>query len=105
MFYVLMSFWSGIRFVRAGFLFAGNLCGAVFLQVHVLVADALAEVFFVQLFLEQEEITQVERNPTQECLLITGSVRASDTRTSYLFGFHDLLNVLQLLLQLPFLLA
>lgn len=105
MFYVLMSFWSCLRFGRAGFFLRGIFSGAVFLQVHVLVADALPEVFFVQLFLEQEEITQVEKNPTQECLLITSSVQASDTWTSYLFGFHNLLNVLQLLLQLPFLLA
>lgn len=42
------------------------------LPVHVVIADALAKVFFVQLFL---------------------------------FGLDDLLNVLQLLLQLPFLFA
>lgn len=74
---------------------------AVFLQVHVLVADALAEVLFVQLFLEQEEITQLNK----ECLLITSSMLASDKCIRYLLGLHNLLNVLQLLLQLPFLLA
>lgn len=38
---------------------------AVFLQAHVVIADALAEVVFVQLFLERGGNDTVEQNPTK----------------------------------------
>lgn len=79
------------------------------LQVHVLIADTLAKIFLIQLFLEGQNST-VKHNPIILPFYCQYLSRVSHAYThtkitQYLFGFDHFLNVLQLLLQLPLLFA